>query len=450
MKGFLNENKINYVLFHLGLIVDLSSIKNDFVFVKNTNEISDYKNKIIFLLSDKQININDFVYHKNIPILFSCDNKQEFYKIENTNLIFYHDILKSAFYLLSGYQEITISERDIYGRFPYSKSIQKELNIVTKPIVNYYFKFIINAINSFTDSKLQEKKLFNSFGLLLTHDIDNIEYYTFPNFLYKIKELIGLSKTTLYKTDILKYIIKYLTGSKYNPYWNFDKLIEYESKYNFKSSFYFLSKDQKNVDSTYNFSDKKIKKAFDLIKSKKFEIGLHGTVSTATNKNKLKYQKEELEKQANSKIFGGRQHRLMFNTPNTMLNHEFSGLKYDSSLCFAEHEGFRNSFCLPFKLYDFDNDKIINVWEFPLIVMDTTLFFYKKYNIEQAKRSVANLISEIKQFNGVFTLLWHNGFEVDYPNGMLNDFYTDLLTEINKFAPENILAKDLADKISKY
>ena len=448
MKGFLNKNKINYILFHLGLTADISEIKNDFVFLRNTDNISNYTNKIIFLLSDKKLNTKDFLIYNKIPILFGNNNSKELFTVKDTNLVFNHDILKSAFYLLSGYQEAVISERDNYGRFPFNKSIQNELNFVTKPVVNYYFKFIIDAINSF--SQIKEKQLFNNYGLILTHDIDNIDYYTFPNFLYKIKELVGLSKTTLSKSDIFKYLTSYLTGSKNNPYWNFDKLINTEKEYNFKSCFYFLKKNEKNVDSTYEFSDKKIKKAFDIIKSENCEIGLHGTVSSFKNKEELKKQKAELEKNAEINVKGGRQHRLMFETPDTMLNHEYAELKYDSSLCFAEHEGFRNSFCLPFKLYDFKNDKTINVWEFPLIVMDTTLFYYQKYNKTEALNSINNLITEINKFSGIFTLLWHNGFEVDYPNGILNNFYDNLLSEFKKSDAENILAKDLVKKLTEY
>ncbi len=448
MKVFLSENKINYVLYHLGLTIDLTDIRNNFIFLKNNNEIHNYNNKIIFLLSDKELNSSNIFTHNEIPILFPTNDKNELFSIKDSNLIFNHDILKSAFYLLSGYQETIVEERDFHGRFPYNKSIQKELNIIEKPIVNYYFKFISDAINSFTSNNVIEKKLFNSYGLLLTHDIDNIDYYTFPNFLYKIKELLGISKTTLSKSDILKYLINYLSGSKNNPYWSFDKLIDTEKENGFKSCFYFLKKNQKNVDSTYNFSDKKIKKAFKIINSNNCEIGLHGTVSSATNKYGLREQKTELEKHSETNIFGGRQHRLIFNTPSTILNHEYANLKYDSSLCFAENEGFRNSFCLPFKLFDFQNDKTINIWEFPLIAMDTTLFYYKKYDKKQAIKSIKNLIFEINQFHGIFTLLWHNGFELDYPNGFLDNFYSNLLSEINNTKPENILAKDLVKKLT--
>ena len=62
MEGFLNENKINYVLFHLGLTADISKIRNKFVFLKNTKNISNHTDKIIFLLTDnKIINLKNYV-----------------------------------------------------------------------------------------------------------------------------------------------------------------------------------------------------------------------------------------------------------------------------------------------------------------------------------------------------------------------------------------------------
>lgn len=449
MKGFLNENKINYLLYHLALTVNIDELRKSLVFIENNKEINTYTNKIIFLLSDEEFKTENIFVYKEIPILFGNNNKKELYTIENSNLIFNHDILKSAFYLLSGYQEITSDKKDHFGRFPFKGSLHDTLKIIDKPIVNYYFKFIVEAVNLFLNpNSLKKKNVFNNYALILTHDIDHVDYYTVNKFLYKIKELLGLAKTNLQKSDILKYMFNYLSFSSDNPYWNFDEFIELESKYGFKSSFYFLKKAQKHVDSTYNFSDKKIKRAFELIKQNACEIGLHGTVGSSKNKEELKQQKAELEKQAAITVKGGRQHRLMFETPSTLLNHEFATLSYDSSLCFAEHEGFRNSFCLPFKLYDFDNDKMINVWEFPLIAMDTTLFHYQKYNKEEAFAAIDNLISEIKQFSGVLTLLFHNGFESAYPKASLNNFYEDLLFNLKKTKVENLLAKDLVEKLN--
>ena len=457
MKNYLNTKQIEYVLFHFKTYYNVSNeLINKFVFEKNTNAIENHTNKIIFLLSNNTFEHNEnILLENNIPVFFPVRKSEKLYEIQNNNLVFNYDIIKSAFYLLSGYQEFKNNNKDIYGRFPFKESVQYKLNIIKKPVVNYYFKFITEAINTFYNNEnIKIKNLFNDINLLLTHDVDRLEYYTFNNFLYKIKEFTGLANSLLSKKEIFDFFILYLIKKlKINiddPVWNFEKLIKTEQQYNYKSAFYFLQKGKRNIGSKYSFSDKKIQNLIKTLTKNHCETGLHGTVDSAKSGRTLKTQKKELETACKCKIYGGRQHYLMFFTPETMIHQEKAGLEYDSSLCFAEHEGFRNSFCLPFKLYDFDKNKIIDVWEFPLTIMDTTLFYYRKLTEQQALNSIAGIIAETKKFNGINTILWHNGFEVDYPDGKLKNTYSEILKLYFKHKAKNFLPIELLKKIKSY
>lgn len=129
---------------------------------------------------------------------------------------------------------------------------------------------------------------------------------------------------------------------------------------------------------------------------------------------------------------GNRQHRLLFKHPETLRYLEGIGIKFDSSLGFASHEGFRNSFCHPFKLYDFEKDRMIDVWEFPLIVMDGTLFSYRGLDYDEAFESVLTLKKVIQKHEGLFTLLFHPDFLDEEERQGIRKFYVkvlDLLTD---------------------
>jgi hypothetical protein len=116
---------------------------------------------------------------------------------------------------------------------------------------------------------------------------------------------------------------------------------------------------------------------------------------------------KELNEITINAVEGNRQHRLLFKIPETMRNLSKCGISYDSSLGFAAHEGFRNSYCYPFKLYDFEKDEMIHVWEIPLVVMDVTLFNYRKLSFNSAMENMDLLVEEIIKHNGIFTLLVH-------------------------------------------
>lgn len=438
MEGYLSKQKINYTLFHVSQSVDLHTTKDLFYFCTSQNVPADLKNKIVFTLSSKNLNFENILWMEDIPILFPANNKQELYSIDqNNNLIFHHDLLKSAFYLLSGYQELNPEYKDRFGRFPYELSIQKKLGIVKKPVVNYYFDFIIKGLEEFCkiqNLELKKKKPFSPFAFFLSHDVDKIDTYNIYDFIYYVKVLFGLTKKDIpfskKITKVFEYGFNFLFTKK-NPNWDFDFLRNIEKEYGFTSTFYFLPKDIKHQDAYYSFTEKRVQNLFKKLKTEDCEIGIHGTNRSATNLKYLESNILELEQNASIKASGIRQHRLIFDMNITPYLHEEAGLAYDTSLAFAEHEGFRNSYCLPFKLYNFKEDRPFQTWEIPLNVMDGTLFEYRKLSMDDAFKSVQEILDEVIKFNGVFSLLWHNGSfdEVLYPG--IKEFYLNLMKSIN-------------------
>lgn len=459
MKGFLDDPKIEYIFFHLSYYIELSDeIKNKFRFKPskhyNGEEITN-EPCIYFPLSEQELDSSKIISIDNIPVLFPFSlDLNKWYSIQNKSLVFHHDILKSAFYLLSGYQELNQKHIDDLGRYNFQYSIQKELSIVQIPVVNYYFKIIINAIELFCEInniKIKKRKLFEPFSFLLTHDVDRVNKYHFWEVALKIQQAIGLKpnpyikKKTLYKVTT-DYVLNYLRLKRSkNDFWNFEYLRGVENKNGLRSVFFFLDKEGLHDNSRYNFNDEKIKGLVNFLISENCEIGLHGTTFSYNKENYMKKCKNNLQRVSSQKILGNRQHYLKFDrlkTPSILFK---SGLEYDSTLGFPHHEGFRNSYCLPFKLFDFEENKMLDLWELPLNVMDGTLFYYRKLNYNQMFESIENLINEIKKFNGLFTLLWHNSHfdENEFPG--IQDFYEELLNFISGYSPLNYTGNEIVE-----
>lgn len=102
-------------------------------------------------------------------------------------------------------------------------------------------------------------------------------------------------------------------------------------------------------------------------------------------------------------------HYLKFSLPDAYNLIEESGIKTDASLGFAGHIGFRNSYGLPFRPYNFATGKPYCFIEIPLMVMDRTLGDYMKIEPEKIPETVISFFEKNK-FNCLFSVLWHNIF----------------------------------------
>lgn len=140
----------------------------------------------------------------------------------------------------------------------------------------------------------------------------------------------------------------------------------------------------------------------------------------------------------------------MFDVLKTVSVLEDCKIKYDTSLGFAEKIGFRRGTCFPFYLYNFEKNKISQVIEIPLIVMDSSLSNTKYMGLSQEKaiEHIFDLINEVKKFNGVFTILWHNTFFSNYKYTGWKNVYIEVL----KFCKANngllTNAKEILSKIN--
>jgi hypothetical protein len=399
-------------------------------------------------LSEKPFDGNIIVID-DIPVLFPSSNEKKWYSIDGKRINFHHDILKSAFYLLSGYQEYKSDLRDKRGRFPWKSSIQYELGITPKPVVNYYFEVILEAFGSFCSLNGLEFKR-KSMGapiLFLSHDVDRIKKYTLRTLIYAGLQVIGLRPDPSGFKQRLKNLWTFTCGllsSREDPYQTFAEMTALENKLNISSSWYFLERGAfKN--SSYHFKDKEIRELIRFLSEKGHEIGVHGTLESSADLQYMTGSVQRLKAVSKSPVTGIRQHELKYSNPLTPNIQSSSGLIYDSTLGFAEQIGFRNSYAYPFKLYDFDNQKPMDIWQLPLIVMEVSILQYMTGEIESIPEIIRPLVSEVSRFNGVFSLLWHNCRleEETYPG--IKTVYQKVLEELMQEGYKSMTGQELID-----
>jgi len=273
------------------------------------------------------------------------------------------------------------------------------------------------------------------FAVCISHDIDHL--FNQQAFTRKIinttKHFLKGRFNGAYSS--LKSIVK----EEIAPQNSLKTLREINNAFHVKSSYYFLSLDKGEED--YNYSVENIKNEFDAVLSDSCEIGLHGGHTAYNNLDKILSEKSKLEASCTSKLKGYRNHYLRFQLPVTWKNIANAGFLYDTTFGYADCIGFRNGMCYPFYPYDAVKNEFIDIIELPLIVMDATLFYYMRFDKSASLKICRKIIEEVKNCQGVFTLLWHNNFI----GGEMGDTYKAILELLNEYDPWFATSSDIVE-----
>ncbi|MFB5612650.1 MAG: polysaccharide deacetylase family protein [Nitrosarchaeum sp.] len=216
--------------------------------------------------------------------------------------------------------------------------------------------------------------------VFLSHDVD----WSFE----------GPSKEHVFKRKD-RFDQKLFSSTPFNKlYHNFPEYMEIEDKFDVKSTFFFRTQYESG---DYRDYQKDIK---DLINGG-WEIGLHSDPSSIDSIEKIKKEKDNLEKLTNSKISGNRVHYL---SNDKQLPKKLSelGFVYDSS-----NRKTKDSITSQ----DMGYQKIDNIIEFPVTVMDAYLFTYMGISEEKIVPTIEKTLNSCRKLDSDFniiTILWHD------------------------------------------
>ncbi|MCK5033133.1 MAG: polysaccharide deacetylase family protein [Calditrichia bacterium] len=425
MKKMLNKSKYILDLFKM---IYKSDIEFDINYgIDNKSKIQIKKGNTKFFKEKSMPSLADVKWKEwqgeRIPFFFDSQNNEIITFKQDTATINF-DIIASAFFLLSGWQEYAIENRDQFGRFRFDDSIQKQLNLTNKPVVNYYFDILKHTIDKIYGTSLKINLWENKdFVVFVSHDIDDCESAWKEASYWQLKNGNFIAPFKL----VFKKIFQ-------NDAWfNFDKILEIEKNQTINSTFNFITDSKpsgglKNGD--YNIADKKFSAVFSNIQKSGSEIAMHGSSRSYNNESKLKNEIASFP----IDVIGNRFHYLNYDIENTPEILENSGLAYDSTVGFAESAGFRSSFCLPYFLYDLKNDKPTSIVELPLIFMDSSLRVKGYMNLPKDKiiDLAQELIKEIKKHNGMFSINWHNNRLSDVKDPGWKDIFIEIINICKK------------------
>jgi hypothetical protein len=356
-----------------------------------------------------------------VPIIYGARLPGgSYYEVSRSKATLGVDILGSAFFMLTRYEEAVKRDRDARERFPAEASLAYQEAFLDRPIVNEYLEVLWWALKRLWPGLRRKQR---SFKKHLSHDVDRpFCTKSLPRVLKNaVEDLVERRNLSLAKRRVQSFAQVrrgYLDHDICNT---FDFIMDLSEEHDLRSSFYFLTENTAGrIDGNYSMADPWIKTLLRRIHERGHEIGLHSSYNTFRDPEQVRREFYILLKVAETegivqRGWGGRQHYLRWEAPTTWEAWEKANLDYDATLGFADCIGFRCGVCYEYQVFNLRTRAALKLRERPLVVMEDSALSgrYMGLTFEQARREIGRLKERCKLFGGDFTLLWHNSRLVD-------------------------------------
>jgi len=349
---------------------------------------------------------NEFTPEEDIPVIYGDGSVIVSRQNEKKTLTCGIDLFASSFFMLTRWEECVGEVRDHHKRFPGTASLAYKSGFIDRPVVNEYIEMLWSMLKSLG---CEQKRKEREYKVILTHDIDHLRRWRNVYVLVKRlgKDLL-LNRKVKNALSTLKSFYNSKINEKKDPFHTFDFLMTQSEKIGVKSHFFFMVGGSTKYDLKTPLTRERMTPIFHQIADRGHFIGFHPSYDSFDNPSLWKKEFDQLQSLCTQEIKSGRQHCLRFKIPTTWRIWEENGLAWDSSMGYACAEGFRCGTCFEFNVFDVLERREMGLIEKPLIVMDGTLFSYRKYNQNEILESITLLKEKIKKFKGNFVILWHN------------------------------------------
>ena len=318
-------------------------------------------------------------------------------------VLFDGDIISTIFFWLSGWQEVYSPERDRYGRFPYSGSLQARLGCIGLPVADMLLEVLRTWLEDTSGQKLPRHP--PRPPLAVSHDVDHLHGGWRGAARYHWRAHRPFTA--------INSVINHFIG-KHDPFDNLialAKIVREET--GLASTFYFLGAQGQHPlgpNADYDLSSAVVQRQIQELETLGCAIGLHGSFGTSDDDEQLRTELDKLP----HLTAGVRFHFLRFEptlTPGVLLR---AGATHDATLGFAERAGFRHGTAHPFWLYDFGRHRSHRVVCHPLHAMDVTFAnpAYQPTPASDIPYRIAELTRAARLCGGTLSLLWHNEYIV--------------------------------------
>lgn len=306
------------------------------------------------------------------------------------------DVVASAFFMLTRWEENAEPARDSIGRFPFAASINCRFDLQYRPLVNEYAAFFVNVLKSLGYTPPPSSR---PVRFVPSHDIDYLTLW--PTWYHRLRTMAG---DVLVRRDFTftKWMWTEFDKLTRNPYHTIGRLLTAAEQRQAKATFYIRSDEE-----DYSPASPLLLDWINQIHQRGHRLGFHPGIKAARDSSVFGREWKKLQSILPSEPTSGRTHYLNFSVPETWSYWHDACIEEDSSMAYSEEPGFRCSCCTAFPVFDYRQRITVPVREVPLLWMDRHLT-KKNLTTETAINLVESLWDMTCKYQGDYVFLWHN------------------------------------------
>lgn len=329
------------------------------------------------------------------------------------------DILGAAFWLVSRYEEYLPHKTDGYNRFHYKSSLAYQYDFLHFPLVNLWLQELkLLLAEQFPQLRFKERE----YSFLSTIDVDNVYKYRHKGF---VRSMAGLVADRSFSK--MKQRIRILLDREKDPFDCYDFLIQAHKQHNTKALFFFLLGDYGPNDKNHSSSDLRFQALIKHIGDYSL-VGLHPSFGSNNNLRQLKIEISRLGNITHKLISKSRQHFSMLKFPATYKDLLQAGMFADYSMGYTNHNGFRASYCYPYKWYSLDIESVSSLTIHSFAITENILIANQSLHNKTLVELANPLVNEVKKYNGELISIFHN----DSFDEKMKFFYLEFLDLVKK------------------
>jgi hypothetical protein len=328
------------------------------------------------------------------------------------------DILGTIFFMLSRFEEVFATHRDVHDRFPASASLANLSGFLYRPIVDEYVEVLWALMKKLWPGLMRKAQAGRVF---VSCDVDQ-PFDRVGNSYSKLARSVGGDLCRRLDPGLAVNRVRNFSQStrddyRFDPYHTFDWYMDVCEKNNRQAAFYFIAGHTAGeIDGTYEIFETRILALLSQISRRGHEIGLHASYNTFRAPESISNERLRLvaacEKAGlNIAIEGNRQHYLRWDASQTADHLDKAGFRYDTSGSFADAPGFRYGTSRTFTMWSWQTMSSLSIKQRPLVLMECSVLSKSNLNLGYTDKSLSfmkQLRYQALRFGGDFTVLWHN------------------------------------------
>ena len=329
------------------------------------------------------------------------------------------DLVASSFFWLSGWQEHVVERRDEHGRFPYAASLQSQLSTTGLPVVDVYRAQLQEALQTAGLPLQMRSWSERRWAFCPTIDVDYLRKWRKGMIYREVVEYFLLNR----RRNRLGARSARLSAFLRDLMRKGDVFEEALVRMNAcirrlgTATVFLKAAAHGPRDVHYDLNGRFIRQAISDWRRDGFEIALHPSYHAHSHAGYMRAERATLAALVGVAPVSVRQHFLRWEAPQTARLQAGTGFRIDSTLGFAEVAGFRRGTSVPFRHFDIRRNETTQLWEMPLVIMDSALFNRQGLGVEGGIEQTIQLLEMCKRFGGAAVVLWHNVLwdEMDFP-----------------------------------